>query len=94
VKKCLLSWLRATTRAEDLREPSKRTLAFIHRPLFALCEKVDQVLKISSQVLEPLRNLASSKTGAVEAASNYSWVLVFGIIKPLSCLYQHGPQPG
>jgi hypothetical protein len=67
VKKCLLNWLRATTRAEGLREPSKRTLAFIHRPLFALCEKVDQVL-------EPLRNLASSKTGAVEAASNYSWV--------------------
>ena len=66
VRKCLLSWLRATTRAESLREPSTYTLDLIHRPTFALC-------KMADQALEPLINLALLKTGAVEAASNYSW---------------------
>ena len=76
VAKHSLGGRRTTSRAKGLLEPSTtvctRTIDLIHRPAFAFCKEDDQLLKISSQVLEPLRNRASLKTGAVEAASNYS----------------------
>ena len=81
-----MSWLRATARADSLREPSTRTLGLIHRPLFALCKRADQVL-------EPLRNRISLKTGAVEAASkHFRGGVVFMVSGPL-CHQERGPVP-
>ena len=39
VRKSLLSWLRASTRVNGLRERSTHTPGLIHRPLFALCNR-------------------------------------------------------
>jgi len=50
------------------------TLRLIYRSVLAfffLCKMADQVLKISGQVLEPLRNGVSSKNDAVESANSY-----------------------
>jgi hypothetical protein len=45
--------------------PSTCTLGLINRPIFVPCKMADWT--------RTLRNRVSSKTGAVEATSNYSW---------------------
>lgn len=62
--------LRPNSRAESRHEPPTCTLGLIYKPVLALCKMSDQLLKVSGQVLQPIRNRVSSKNGAVQSASS------------------------